>query len=64
MSACLGQSQAAQGADATVRAVAAPTPVVLAVIHVVDLPGTLAWPRWPTSGIWALSPPRPWSAGL
>jgi hypothetical protein len=40
MSACLGQSQVAQGADATVRAVATPTPVVLAVIHIVDLPGT------------------------
>ena len=41
MFARLGPSQPAQGADVTVRAVAALALAGLAVIHVVDLPGTL-----------------------
>ena len=41
MFARLGPSQPAQGADVTVRAVAALAVAGLAVIHVVDLPGTL-----------------------
>ena len=41
MFARLGPSQPAQGADVIVRAVAALALAGLAVIHVVDLPGTL-----------------------
>ena len=41
MFARLGPSQPARGADVTVRAVAALALAGLAVIHVVDLPGTL-----------------------
>jgi hypothetical protein len=41
MFARLGPSQPAQGADVIVRAVAALALAALAVIHVVDLPGTL-----------------------
>ena len=41
MFARLGPSQSAQGADVIVRAVAAMALAGLAVIHVVDLPGTL-----------------------
>jgi hypothetical protein len=38
---CLGQSQPAQDADVVARTVAAVALAALAVIHVVDLPGTL-----------------------
>jgi hypothetical protein len=39
---CLGQSRAAQDSDVVARAVAAVALAALAVIHVVDLPGTLS----------------------
>jgi hypothetical protein len=38
---CLGQSRGAQDSDVAARAVTAVTLAALAVIHVVDLPGTL-----------------------
>src|SRR5437762_12266967 len=41
MFARLGQSPPAQGADVIARAMGALTLIALAVIHVVDLPGTL-----------------------
>ena len=41
MFARLGQTQPAQGADVIVRAMGALALIALAVIHVVDLPGTL-----------------------
>ena len=39
---CLGQSRATQDSDVVARAVAAVALAALAVIHVVDLPGTLS----------------------
>ena len=39
---CLGQSRPAQDADVVARTVAAVALTALAVIHVVDLPGTLS----------------------
>jgi len=38
---CLGESRATQESDVVARAVAAMALAALAVIHVVDLPGTL-----------------------
>ena len=40
-----------QGAVVTARGVGALALLALAVIHVVDLPGTWARPRWSASGI-------------
>jgi hypothetical protein len=55
MSARLGPSQPAQGADVIVRAVAALALAGLAVIHMVDLPA--AWlGRSPTASVPAESP--------
>jgi len=62
MFARLGPSQPAQGADVIVRPVAALALAGLAVIHVVDLPGTLARPRWSAPGISESSSQRSWPA--
>jgi hypothetical protein len=62
MFARLGPSQPAQGADVIVRAVAALALAGLAVIHVVDLPGTLGRLRWSASGISGSSSRRSWPA--
>ena len=51
MLARLGPSQPAQGADVIARAMGALALIALAVIHVVDLPGTLGPARWSASDI-------------
>jgi hypothetical protein len=52
-----------RGAAVAVRAVGALALIALAVIHVVDLPGTLGPNRLVASVISGSSPRRSWSAG-
>jgi hypothetical protein len=61
----IGRSQSAPdtSTDMITRATAVPALAALAVIHVVDLPGTLGPDRLVGSGISGSSPSRSWLAG-
>ena len=63
MLARLGPSQPAQSADVIARTMGALALMTLAVIHVVDLPGTLGPTRWSASGTSGSSRRRSASAG-